>query len=191
MLDMTMEDATAKYKGTLMMIDGEVKYIQAIKSLSEFSVVDIKTEMDEIIRVNEKNLKAPGRIGFVQVGAAVVYTTRVAARMWKGGITGDNIHTSGVGPRGGQSLTTVSTSVRRLLHPGIAAALANEYPNLKKASRMAKQQSGTFAFDKQFAVDCDDVVYYKTHIVGRVIKGAIDFHDSAVSLNCLLGEQNA
>lgn len=192
MLKIDMDDCNQKFKNTIMMVDGSAKFITAILSQSQFKAIDLRSDEAEVVEVNERNLKAPARIGMVQVNNGVAYVSRNAARMYKAGIDKANLCVQPLeAPRGGTSRATILSFIQRLVWPGIAEALENDYPPLSVAMRRAKQNKGTYAFDKQFAVDCDYAVWYKTHCVGDVVKGKIVFHDSAVSLQCLLGEQNA
>jgi hypothetical protein len=192
MLDLSLEDCKTKYTGCIMMIDGEAKLVLNTIAVDTFYGHDLRTGVPQEWAVNEKNLKAPTRIGNVQVGHGVAYVSRNATRMWKAGLTRDNLNVQVVpSPAGSVTTSVIKKTVQSLEHKGIALALENEYPSLTVARRKAKQHEGTYAFDRQFAVDCNDKIWYKNHHVGEVVKGSVVFHDSAVSLQYLLGEQNA
>jgi hypothetical protein len=188
MLDMTVEDCQQKFKNTVMMIDGCAKFVNSILGRDVFLVNDIRTGAMEEVLVNEHNLKAPGRIGNVQIGHGVVYTTRTAARMYKAGISRENLSFRPVGKGYSISPGTLIREIQGLVHEGLADALANEYPKFTIARRKAKQNKGIYAFDKQFSIDCNDRVWYKEHNVGEYKAGYVVFDDSAASLTCLMGE---
>lgn len=190
MLDITVEDCQNKFKNTVMMIDGCPKFVVNALDNTSFSVMDVRTNAPEIAYVNERNLKAPGRIGYVQINSGVVYCQRLAQRQYKAGLYRDNIQVKSVGEDQDYTMTfgQLHRELAKMIGPGWADALENTYPAFTVARRKAKQNKGIYAFDKQFAVDYKDKVWYKEYHVGDYKAGYVVFHDSAASLQCLMGD---
>jgi len=191
MLNMSVEDIHQKYNNSVVMIDGAAKYVTKVISDEFLRVTDLRTQATEDLAVSPRNLKSPERIGFVNLFNSVIYGQRNSMRIMRNGLCKENVEFKVLECPSPKSKGTVLAHARTLYYPELADALENIYPDLKVALRRAKQHNGTVAFDKQFAVDCNGDVWYKIYKVGKVVKGAVVFDDSAASLSCLLGDYNA
>jgi hypothetical protein len=77
--------------------------------------------------------------------------------------------------------------IERFNCKAIGLAMLNKYPSLEEAQDQAIKETGGYAFDKQFAVDFEQNVFYKTKRVGRNGPKGIRFDKGFEFLSLLIG----
>lgn len=118
----------------------------------------------------EQDLFGPplGRIGFVNEGVHAFYVTRQPVRRFQVGLNRGNVKYHYLPMIDRKKAERDYNVAYRMNTKAWAKALDNEYPSLAEALRIATEHNGTVAFDKQFAVDGERNIYYKTNKVGYI-----------------------
>lgn len=118
----------------------------------------------------EQELFGPplGRIGFVNEGVHTFYVTRQPVRRFQVGLNRGNIKVNNLPIVDRKKAERDYSTALKMNTKAWAKALDNEYPTLAEALRLATEHKGTVAFDKQFAVDSERNIYYKTNRVGSI-----------------------
>lgn len=187
MLDprVTVDDLRTFWKGCIAFYKNEpVLVISVGKGERNEKVAQIKRLKDgsiEKIEIAENNTLVPpdSRLGFVNLNGMVIYTSRTPVRRFMMGINDSNLKASKLVnyfryERGEiHQLSTSSIEFYR--------TLKGEYPTLPEALEQVKTFGGVCAFDRQFAVCENRLLYYKTKQVGKVLRGACDLR--GLSLN--------
>jgi hypothetical protein len=132
------------------------------------------------------------RIGMVNLDGTVVYVARRPVRKYSVGFNSNNLVVHEL--EGAAKTLNHKVALQTILglrHPGLYASLSNVYPTFPEACIQAAKVKGCVAFDKQFAVDANGTIFYKSKQVGGVAKGAkdeseIDFLSGFSYLNLLL-----
>lgn len=118
----------------------------------------------------EQELFGPplGRIGFVNEGVHAFYVTRQPVRRYQVGLNRGNVKYHHLPMADRKKAERDYNVAQKMNTKSWAKALDNEYPSLAEALRIATEHKGTVAFDKQFAVDGERNIYYKTNKVGTI-----------------------
>lgn len=163
-----LEDLHMMYSDSVVLYKDRPVYVLGIGEGKVFSILDIATQERDDVAFKEKDFSAPTRrIGMVNIDGNCVYVSRNPVRKYSVGFNHGNIT---VKQLEGASLTMPFKAVYSLAvglrHVGIGKAIDNLYPSLPEALKTVKANGGCQAFDKQFAVDKKNNVFYKTRLVG-------------------------
>lgn len=109
------------------------------------------------VEFRRSKFKAPPRIGYVNYEKGAIYVSRRPVRTWGLGINSNNTTLFLQGVKVLFSNQIVKTSE---LHK----AYKNNYPPLSEI--VSYRREYTIAFDKQFAIDAGNFVYYKGNLAG-------------------------
>ena len=128
----------------------------------------------------------------VNVYDSVVYLTRIPMRKMGIGINKGNIAINLLPVKYPKGRDDTIYCIRDLVYEGIHDTLTGKFPTLEEAlKKVAKEAPSTIAFDRQFAVNSDGHIYYKTQFVGEIALDAkevseIEFYETYKHLAILL-----
>lgn len=163
----TREDVNQFFLGTLCQYNGHIVKCKDIL-YPDVLIVYLKTGKKDTVHFDPLLFKAPpSRIGMVNAKAGCVFVSRKPVRRFSIGISADNSTVKGVGSGpvlNSEIIRYLSTFDRKELF----SAITNDYPSFEDACKNAIAANGTFAFDRQFAVDFDGNVYYRAFKAGKI-----------------------
>ena len=158
------ESSVVVYKGKLVYVDEVYRHEDNTIYLQIMYLGDRKKEAIPFVRTE---LKAPSRIGYVNYRNAAWFISRTPARMFKIGITDQNIKIEAT--HGFRNF-----AVPRVHQECYQDAHDSNYPSLYKAWLSVKMEAkACCAFDHQFAICNERSIYYKGKIVGHIPKGHV------------------
>lgn len=173
MREMSIEDIQQKYEGSVVMFEKRPVLFKKVAGDYSCRIFDLMAQKEEQVLFSMKSFLPPApRIGMVNINGSVVYVVRNAIRRYKLGLSRENISVQAlpVDYPDGRAANYIAL-VGSLERKELGEALLNKYPTLREAVRRVSQFSGACAFDKQFAVDSEGEILYKTQAVGRLENG--------------------
>lgn len=186
MADLSIADIHQLYEGALFIRKGHLIKVAHVdgRVLSIYNLKTKKTE--EVVFMADEYKPLANRIGMVNIGKSVLFLTRTTMRQYSLGITPHNsdIQSLPVDYPLGKAKTLALLKNFKAIE--ILYAYENQYPTLIQAYEKAQEYMGACAFDKQFAVDWNGGVFYKTNRVGKVGSGIILFDTGYEHLDILL-----
>lgn len=158
-------DLIQYFKGSLFLYRGKPVYCNSVRG-NELRILILESQEEHYV-VYDPSTCTPigGRIGNVNHNGGVCYVSRKPSRQFQIGINPNNtsFRTVGSDPTG-----RVRAAIQGLNKSVIADAIAGKYPNIAQAFHRATVKGGTVAFDRQFAIDFQGVIYYHNKGVGTV-----------------------
>lgn len=192
MAELNIDDIQQQYGNTLCFYRGKPCKVKSVGK--RIKLLDLVTQRNLLVDFSLKDFSGPRtRLGFVNVDESVVFVSRNTIRVMQVGINAANCQFTypeqASFPHG---IAYVVAEVQSLDSPEVANMLLGHYPALKNAYSTAVEFEGTVAFDKQFAVDCQRNVFFKTELVGRYSpeNNTIKFNKNKEHLSFLIGERN-
>lgn len=192
--NISTEDIRQLFQGCACLYKGRPVYVFNVGGERTVHFYDMVTQKRESVKFSLKDFMSPlGRLGMVNVLGSVVWTFRIPIRRYSVGLSNENFKIQQLDmpyyPAGSKE-TVARISQRNC--PELAECLRGEYYDILDAYAIAKDYEGAAAFDKQFAVDCDSNIYFKTEKVGYLdnpTKGieGIEFTKRFEYLETLLG----
>ena len=169
MAELSLADITQLYGDTICRYKGEPVRVIEVTRDSEMKLILLRHGKNVTVKFDQDLFGPPlGRIGFVNEGTHATYIMRNPVRRFQVGLNRGNIKMTHLpitdrrkGERDYNALYKMNTK-------SWAKALDNEYPSLAEALRISAEHKGTVAFDREFAVCSNRIVYYKTTPVGHV-----------------------
>lgn len=126
---------------------------------------------------DEKFDFTPVSLGYVNVQGSCFYLTRVPRRQWKQGLHHDNVeikyHEAGY-PEDRRWMSAYNR-IKELSCKPLYNTIKNIYPTLEEAVNLL-QEDREVAFDRQFAINKDFIIFYKAQAVGYYNDGEIVFN---------------
>lgn len=170
MAELSLNDIETMYVGSIVMYQNKPVLFKAIAGDLKVTAVDLASGKKEYVPFDRKMFKPHlGRIGYINQGGHAFYTMRMPSRRFSIGITRTNTRMAYVEKhKFDDSFLRAIDKVHNLQANGWASCFANKYPKLADAIKIAAASQGSCAFDKQFAVDRDRVIYYKGKAVGNI-----------------------
>lgn len=188
MADLNPADVEQQYGHTVCFYKGHPHKVKRVGD--KVKLLDIFTQRSKTVEFSLKDFSGPRtRLGFVNYDDSVVYVTRQPVRMMQVGITQNNCRFLTISeeyyPNGRHAAVE---KVATMECPEFGEMLLGHYPPLKSAFKLAEENRGATAFDKQFAVGFDGAIYYKDQLVGTYDKktNTISFKKGKEFLQLLL-----
>ena len=189
------QDLQQLFLGTVVLYKDKPVLVKQISADKTIKVYTLATQKVEILEKKDlKEISAPiRRLGFLNLPDGAVYMKRLPVRKWQVGISQNNVSV-GVLPSG--CYTANNAVLRAEAHRFDSVAHHNMihgiYPSLKEAIDYLKKTTVVIAFDKQFAIDSEGSIYFRTEEVGklpakRVGIDSIQWRDGKSHLRILLG----
>ncbi len=168
MPDINMGDLEQLYYKTIVMLKDSPVYITSFDPERNMYYVDLKTGKKHHCKFVADDVKpVVGRVGYINHNGHSIYMQRMPVRRYQIGLnTGNCKFLYHEDQRHHQTFMRAYDQVSRLNVGSIANAILNNYPSFREAVGVAKVSGGACAFDKQFSIDSERNVYYKTKKVG-------------------------
>lgn len=168
MAELALNDIEQLYVGSICKFRNEIVRVNSVNVDREVSITLLRYNKKALVKFNQDDFTATrGRIGYINEGGHAFYTTRQPVRRYSIGLTNGNTQISYL-PKFRRESHRAIEIVSRMASKSWAYALSNEYPTLSQAIQIAKESNGSCAFDKQFAVDKDRIIYFKNDPVGSI-----------------------
>lgn len=183
-------DIVQLYCNSVIMYDGRPCFVKYYNNQSnDITLYDLYYQREFDIKFKRSLFKpVRGRIGYVNHNGLSAYLSRAPIRQYSIGLTYNNLKCSyNQFERLNKLNRKLIDELTSLQIKGIADAIANKYPSLDEAFKIAKKTNGSCAFDKQFAIDYDARIYYKSKYVGDfTIDKGISFNEQLDYLKSLM-----
>lgn len=189
---LTVADARQLYSGCLLRYKKDVVYVQSISTEYKASIYSLSENKIKTVPFNTDHFKPIGdRLGFVNINCCAMFVFRKPVRLFSMGLTANNLGMtySRDCVMGGNTIA-VSQRIEQLYIPELASTIKGEYPSFEEAYHLAREFEGSYAFDRQFAIDYSRNIFYKDNFVGRASGKTIDkivFAEKFKYLNLLIG----
>ncbi len=168
--DITIGDLERMYSHSTVFYDDVLYYVERIRSHEEIVMVNLLTSKRRTVAFDMKRFVPPGAVGYVNQGGVATYVVRIPRRIYYVGLSDQNIQAKPVGRPLAPSFTGVYSRQ-------FAYAVYDLYPTLEEAIySLAVENHLSVAFNKQFAIDRDHNLYYRTKIVGKVVDNKCVFN---------------
>ncbi len=185
-------DLRQAFLHTVCLVNKEPVYVLNVSADRIFQVKDLKTNKQRYEDFDPDKLKSPlNRLGMVNRNGVAYYLVRSTARIWQMGINQNNVHPKALkGINYGRAGLNMG-SLSDVAISEVADTLAGIYPTFEEAIQSVKTFGGIVAFDRQFAICEDRLIYYKEQKVGRAGRSTkvedISFDDGFKHLACVIG----
>lgn len=172
----SLEDLRTFWKGCVAFYKGEPVFVIGVgegRKGYEAKVKNMKDGNIVVVGLTSDRLDPPdGRLGFVNLNGAVIYTQRRPVRRFMMGINDNNLNQQYLN----EHIRYENGEIHRLSTSSIEFynTLKGIYPSFSEALNQVKTFGGAVAFDRQFAVNEDRSIFYKRHKVGKAGRGAVD-----------------
>lgn len=165
-------DVRQFFRNTLCLYKDKPVFVRETEGFN-LSITHLETGAKQNVLFNAKDFgPLRERIGMVNEGGNVFFVKRTPVRIMQIGHSTSNTKVDCViQTRSEDGYYGSRDAVRGLQKPSVYSAIANKYPTFKTAVSKAKLIGG-MAFDKQFAVDYNGNIYYRTQKVGTIGDGA-------------------
>lgn len=168
MIKMSRGDIQQMYVGCILLASNKPVYVESVsvsgKILNTFNLLKQKTEQ---IEFNSDKLKAPPRIGFVNVDGVAVSLERRTVRRFKLGVYSENLKFSPIPDEEERfKVADIIKNLSRLKSREIALSLTNQYPTYVEAFQQVIDGASSVAFDKQFVIRSTGQLWYKNLKIG-------------------------
>lgn len=189
---LNLADARQLYANSLLMYKGKPSFVLNINADFNARIRDLASGREHTVAFNTNDFKAVGnRLGFVNINCSAVFIFRKPVRLYSVGITQNNLGTSYSRDcfMGGNANTVVGL-ISTLQVNSLVDTIEGIYPEFGEAYQLAKDFEGSYAFDRQFSVDCRSNIFYKNNWVGVATGKTIDkivFNNGYEYLNLILG----
>ena len=189
---LTVADARQLYANSLLMYKDKPVFVISISADYRARIINIDTGRESTVDFSTKHFKAIGnRLGFVNSNCCCVFVYRKPVRLYSVGLTTNNtgiVYAKNCN-MGGNAMNAVGR-ISTLQIQQLVDTINGEYPEFGEAQTLAREFDGSYAFDRQFAIDSERNIFYKDKHVG-VSKGSctkdIQFFDKFNYLNLVIG----
>lgn len=165
--EISIEDIESLFCKSLVLYKGAPVLFKSITMNREATLLLLEHGKDIKVKFLLEDFSAPrGRIGFVNHGGLAHYFSRKPQRQYVVGVNGRNIAVKTINYLNAERQIVANKEIRDLDKKAIHAAMLNQYPKFSEAFAQAIKTGGVVAFDKQFAVGSDGIVWYKAIRVG-------------------------
>jgi hypothetical protein len=170
------DDLRVLYRGSVCLYKGTPVKVTEIKEEGRNNIftlynLELKKSFNVAFKIEDFS-PIEGRIGFVNHSNMSFYITRRPSRQWIIGLAPTNIRINVLAkPAHYDCKHKAFAEIQELDTRAVLSAIKGEYPSFEEATHKAITTGGVFAFDRQFAIDCDKSVYFKTTKVGSLKRG--------------------
>lgn len=188
MAELSLADQQQQYGNSLILYKGKPHKVKQIADTVR--LLDLATQRIKYADFSLKDFAPPFfRFGYVNVEETVIYVQRLPLRIMQVGVNDNNCKFAwNYGDRN-RNREEAFRKVAAFECPEVLDMLVGNYPNLKTAYKKAMEHAGSYAFDKQFSVNFNGEIFYKTKSVGFIHEDdKIIFNKNCEHLDLLLGD---
>lgn len=166
MAELSLADIEQLYNKSIILYKGRPTKVMNVGRDGGITILSLANGRKSVVPFVKADFKPTlGRIGFINHGGHAFYAMRTPMRRYSVGLTSANTVISML--EGHRNVAyRAYDAVAAMNHACWNAALTSNYPTFKDAIAIAKETQGSCAFDKQFAIDHERNVFYKTNRVG-------------------------
>lgn len=164
-LEMSVADLTRDLVNCVVMHKNKPVKVQMIAGDGKVHFLDLLSQKKGSAPFTLKAFAAPLRVGFVNFFGGCYYVARMPVRRYYMGLHRQNFQIKALPC---DYMPGVQDKISGLDSVELAQAMMGQYPTLLEALTEAKLTASCCAFDKQFAVDHKQRVFFKESIVGVV-----------------------
>jgi len=174
---LSRDDIQQQYLGNLVFCKGQPVYVDDVDRDCNCHIVHIKTGGFSWEPFSLATFKAPiSRLGMMNIRNSAVYLSRIPVRRMNIGLNRENLVVNLLPVDYPERDYVTTDEVRTLCCKQWIDVFEGKYPSLAEALKTSKDNRGACAFDRQFAVDKNGNVFYKTKKVGSA-KGITEVKD--------------
>jgi len=194
MAKVSVQDLRTFYQGCVVMIDGQPSLVTRINEDRKVQYKNLTTQLMGVILYDENRIKSPNaRLGMVNINGVAVYLMRRTIRRYMMGLSQENTIAQSLKHVDYRNVGLNPDMLGNVATAEVAATLLGKFPSFKEALAQVKTFGGVVAFDRQFAINEQRIIYYKNNPVGVLPVGDVDpecilFDDEYKYLSCLLNE---
>lgn len=169
-LEMPVEDLNRDLRGCVVMYKNKPVYVTSVGRDGEVVFRELLSQQEGRAPFTIKDFTNPvRRVGFVNLMGSILYVSRVPHRKYYMGLNPQNIQVKSIaGVAYPQGAAYMKQRILSMCIPEIGNAIMDKYPSLSEAIKHTRKHGGAMAFDKQFAVSADRIIYFKGDEVGTV-----------------------
>ena len=166
--EISVGDIESLFCKTLVLYKGAPVFFKSITMGREAILLVLEHGKDIRVKFSLDDFSAPrGRIGFVNHGNLAFYFFRKPQRQYAVGVNSRNISIHTLRYFNAERQMAMHKEVSQFDKKSLHMAMLNQYPKFSEAFAQAIKSGGAIAFDKQFAIGSDGVVWYKSRAVGQ------------------------
>lgn len=175
MAEISMADMQQLYLNTVMLYHGQPCMVEDINAgKGGYSMLLHRLMDGERLDVpfEDHAFKPPAvRLGMINQGNDSFYGVRVPVRRYMIGLSKNNfkVHHLQGADRSAQFHHNMAAA-GILTGQGLFKTIKGLYPSFKECLTFVRKYEGSQAFDRQFAVDSENAIFYKSALVGRIPK---------------------
>lgn len=168
MVEISAADVDQLYRRSIIMYKGRPARVLNVDQNKDMHVLSLITGKKGVVPFKQGDFKPSlGRIGFINNNGHAFYAVRHPSRRYSIGLTSSNVTVHALEHRN-DKWRVAQDQVLSMNVRGWGQALLNDYPKFRDAITIAKDNNGSCAFDKQFAVDANRNIYFKQKRVGVI-----------------------
>lgn len=172
--NISYHDLSQLYNGCLCLYKKEPVKVLEIDINHKMLIRSLEYGKTMTVAFSFENFSPPlGRIGFINHNNLAFYATRRPMRQWALGVKPGNIRL--IAPDLAvvvkHPIMSTQKEILKFELKTVSDTLKNNYPSFVEALKSAIANKGVYAFDKQFAVDYERNIYYKSKCVGKLPRG--------------------
>lgn len=170
---LSYEDQRQLFLGCLLIWKNKFVFVKSIND-RVYRLCDLATQEEVYIQDAYMEMTPPyRRIGMVNANGSCVYVMRAPVKQFQVGYSSHNCKFLGLPVNYPDGVGATRSSVSTLCIKGVYEALTGKYPSLKEAINIAVNSGGACAFDKQFAICSERVIYFRDKKVGILPKNRV------------------
>jgi len=167
--EISVEDIRTLFVDSLCTYKGDPVKAKECNHNKQVTVYYLENAHEVTVPFRLSDFGAPvGRIGYVNHGNHAFYFSRKPLRQYAVGVNRSNTSIKACPCVVDGDCLNFQYQLNKMEHKTIAKAMRNIYPKFEKALEQAIKKRGVYAFDKQFAVDFHNRIWYKNKLVGKI-----------------------
>ena len=164
----TTEDITQLFSGCTIMYKKEPVYVREVESRNKIHIQYLKDSKKITVPFSFDDFKpVSSRLGFINISNGVIYLTRRPIRRFQVGLCNTNVSMHWPLSNIGVHNHVLVDKLHRLNTVEVFNCIEGKYPTFKQCCARVKKAPAIMAFDKQFAIDSNGDVFYRSKRVGK------------------------
>lgn len=164
-----LDDLNTLFLQTVIRYKKQPVYVKAITNNRELvlqALENVKEKFPEISLTDSDLDFTPVPLGFANYNGNAFYLSRIPSRQYKQGLASNNLVVDCLTE--GNKTALASKELKKVCNRSISSCILGKYPSLQQALKLITEGALSVAFHRQFAVDEDWNILYKTESVGSV-----------------------
>lgn len=169
---LSYDDITQQFYKNIVLYEGKPVYVTGVsRETLKVTFTELLTGKRSNAPFSLKTFLPPAvRIGLVNTCGSVVYVVREPKRKMTMGLNSGNLRIKELAVDYPEGIVETFAEIKTLKSADLARAMIGEYPSFEECLEHVKEFKGAMAFDRQFAIDNNRMIFYKTGCVGHLPK---------------------